>query len=81
MDRTLETTAPVPSGAPAHRERACLVAGCPCKDARIVSMRRASFFGCLAQARGETADRSVAPDAEWILPKPVAFDPAFARIG
>jgi hypothetical protein len=44
-------------------------------------MRRARFFGALAQARGETADRVIAPDVEWILPDAVAFDTAFARIG
>ena len=45
--------------------RGCLVEGCPCKDARIVSRRRAAFFATLAREHGETADRSVAPDAEW----------------
>ena len=45
--------------------RACLVAGCPCKDARIVSHRRAAFFASWATTRGETADRVVAPDPGW----------------
>ena len=45
--------------------RACLVAGCPCKDARIVSHRRAAFFASWAANHGETADRVVAPDPTW----------------
>ena len=32
------------------RTGACLVAGCPCKDARIVSHRRAAFFAAVARA-------------------------------
>ena len=47
--------------------RACLVAGCPCKDARIVSPRRAAFFAAWAADHGETADRIVLPDASWRL--------------
>jgi hypothetical protein len=45
--------------------RACLVAGCPCKDARIISYRRAAFFAAWAVTHGETADRLVAPDPTW----------------
>jgi hypothetical protein len=45
--------------------RGCLVDGCPCKDARIVSRRRTAFFAVWAREHGETADRSVAPDLEW----------------
>jgi len=57
----------------ARRPRAaCLVAGCPCKDARIVSRRRASFFAAVAREQGETADRQVGPDASWRLPTTVA---------
>lgn len=48
--------------------RACLVPGCPCKDARIVSHRRAAFFAALARQTGETADRTIAPDPSWRLP-------------
>ena len=48
----------------------CLVAGCPCKDARIVSLRRAAFFADLARRAGETANRVIAPDAGWRLPAP-----------
>lgn len=55
--------------------RGCLVAGCPCKDARIVSRRRAAFFATLAREHGETADRAVAPEAGWRIPTllPSAF--------
>jgi hypothetical protein len=45
--------------------RTCLVEGCPCKDARIVSHRRAAFFAAWAVDHGETADRLVAPDPAW----------------
>ena len=40
---TTETTAPV-------TRRACLVEGCTCKDARILSIRRASYFASTARA-------------------------------
>lgn len=66
---TTETTAPV-------TRRACLVEGCTCKDARILSIRRASYFASTARARGETADRSVAADADWRLPTSPALDAA-----
>ena len=56
-----------------HRSKGCLVDGCPCKDARIVSHRRARFFATVARSRGETADRSIAPEAGWTLPR-VALD-------
>lgn len=55
-----------PRGLPA--EGACLVAGCPCKDPRIVSHRRVAFFAAIARERGETADRTIDPDPEWRLP-------------
>lgn len=48
--------------------RGCLAAGCGCMDARIVSPRRARFHAHLARARGETADRVVAPEPGWRLP-------------
>jgi hypothetical protein len=48
--------------------RGCLVEGCSCKDARIVSTRRAAFFAAWARDRGETADRAVAPEAGWRIP-------------
>ncbi len=48
--------------------RGCLVAGCPCKDARIVSPRRAAFFAAWARDHGETANRAVPPEADWRIP-------------
>ncbi len=51
-----------------HPRGACLVAGCTCKDARIVSHRRAAFFAELARRAGETADRMIAPEPDWTLP-------------
>lgn len=48
--------------------RACLVAGCTCKDARIVSSRRARFFADLARAKGETAKRVIRPEPGWTIP-------------
>ena len=48
--------------------RGCLVEGCPCKDARIVSTRRAAFYADLARQHGETANRSIAPEIGWRLP-------------
>jgi hypothetical protein len=53
---------------PDRGRRGCLVAGCPCKDARIVSRRRTAFFAAWARDHGETADRTVPPDLEWHLP-------------
>ncbi len=46
----------------------CLVAGCTCKDPRIVSSRRARFFADLARAKGETAMRVIQPEPGWTLP-------------
>jgi hypothetical protein len=54
--------------------RACLVEGCACKDARIVSTRRATYFASIAKARGETADRVVVADPDWRLPVSPALD-------
>jgi hypothetical protein len=59
---------PASSLAMAPARPACLVAGCPCKDARIVSHRRAAFFAALARRRGQTAERIVRPEAAWRLP-------------
>lgn len=50
------------------RSRACLVPGCTCKDARIVSTRRAAFFAAVARRSGQTANRSIAPDPDWRIP-------------
>lgn len=56
-----------------HPSRAaCLVRGCSCKDARIVSHRRAAFYAAVARTHGETADRMIGPDPEWRLPLLVA---------
>ena len=43
---------------------ACLVEGCPCKDARIISARRVAFFSQWAREHGETAERCIEPDDE-----------------
>jgi hypothetical protein len=49
--------------------KACLVAGCTCKDARIVSTRRAAFFAAWAIDHGETANRLVElDDPSWRIP-------------
>jgi hypothetical protein len=53
---------------------ACLVAGCPCKDARIVSHRRAAFFAAVARQTGETADRIIPVDPTWQLPAAASLD-------
>jgi len=52
--------------------RACLVDGCTCKDARIVSTRRTAYFARVASLRGETADRVIAADPMWSLPASAA---------
>lgn len=49
----------------------CLVDGCLCRDARIVSHRRARFFAHLAAAKGETARRVIPPEAGWELPRSI----------
>lgn len=46
----------------------CTVDGCPCKDARIVSFRRAAFYAARAKANDETADRVIAAEDGWRLP-------------
>jgi hypothetical protein len=50
------------------RSGACLVPGCTCKDARIVSHRRAAFFAAVARQAGQTADRVIVPDPDWRIP-------------
>jgi hypothetical protein len=47
------------------RGNACLVAGCPCKDARIVSHRRAAFYAAVARQTGQTADRVIVAEPDW----------------
>lgn len=67
----LEPTRPIDLAERPNRPAAasrCSVAGCPCKDVRIVLRRRAAFFAELATRRGETADRIIAPEPGWRLP-------------
>jgi len=52
--------------------RGCLVQGCPCKDARIVSTRRTVFFAAWAEQHGETANRMIAVESTWRLPSVVS---------
>ena len=56
-------------GAGPSRPSRCLAAGCPCRDARIVSHRRARFFHHLAVVNGETADRVIVADPDWMIPR------------
>ncbi len=58
------------TNAPARK--ACLTPGCPCKDARIVSHRRAAFYATIARRAGETADRVVPVEPGWRIPAAVA---------
>jgi hypothetical protein len=46
----------------------CLVDGCACKDARIVSRRRAAYFAARARQTGQTADRVIRSEPGWYLP-------------
>lgn len=66
MDTNETTTRSGPEREP---RSACLVAGCPCRDARIVSHRRARFFAHLAESHGETARRVIRPEPGWELPR------------
>ena len=52
--------------------RACLVDGCTCKDARIVSFRRAAFFAAVARRSGQTADRFVVAEPGWRISSALA---------
>jgi hypothetical protein len=54
--------------------RACLVDGCSCKDARIISHRRVAYFASQAIANGETADRILPAEADWRLPTDIDID-------
>ena len=69
-DQASATTATAPAPVVPAVSRACLVDGCPCKDARFVSHRRAAFFADLARRTGETADRIIAPDPAWTWTPP-----------
>jgi hypothetical protein len=62
MNRPDETT-----DQPQTSRRPCLVDGCSCKDARIVSRRRAAYFAARARLTGQTADRIVAREPEWSI--------------
>ena len=57
---------------------ACLVEGCSCKDARILSPRRAAYFASIAAARGQTADRAIVADDGWRLPTSPALEASWA---
>lgn len=48
----------------------CLVPGCTCKDARIVSHRRAAFFAAWAKVHGETANRVIDVEPAWSFGRP-----------
>ena len=52
----------------ATTRRPCLVDGCGCKDARIVSRRKAAYFAARAQVAGQTAARVIAPERGWRIP-------------
>ena len=56
------------SGSNQTARSGCLVDGCPCRDARIVSHRRAKFFAHLAVVNGETAQREIRPEPGWAIP-------------
>jgi hypothetical protein len=66
MDANEITTKP---GSERTARSGCLVDGCPCRDARIVSHRRARFFAHLAVVNGETAQRVIRPEAGWEIPR------------
>jgi hypothetical protein len=59
--------------------RACLVDGCSCKDARIISHRRVAYFASRAIANGETANRIVAVESDWRLPVDTNLDIDFRK--
>jgi hypothetical protein len=61
-------TQPIEFALAAPLRSGCLVEGCPCKDARILSRRRARFFAAVARRNGETAARVIDVDPEWRLP-------------
>jgi len=63
-----EATGPANRALAHQQRRRCLAKGCDCMDRRILSPRLARFHTYLARARGETADRAIAPDPEWRLP-------------
>ena len=48
--------------------KACPTTGCSCRDARIVSFRRAAFYAAVARGSGQTADRVIPADPAWRIP-------------
>ena len=66
MDTNETTTKP---GLEREPRSGCLVDGCPCRDARIVSHRRARFFAHVAEANGQTAHRMIRPEPGWEIPR------------
>lgn len=59
--------------------KACLTTGCSCRDARIVSSRRAAFYAAIARSSGQTADRVIPADPEWRIPAAAAASPDLRR--
>ena len=47
----------------------CTVAGCACKDTRIVLRRRTAFFAAMARRNGQAADRVIPVEAGWEIPQ------------
>ena len=47
--------------------KACSATGCSCRDARIVSFRRAAFYAAVARSSGETADRAIPAEPGWSI--------------
>jgi hypothetical protein len=69
-DQYQPTSLPIVAPPPAAPvTRGCLQDGCPCRDVRIVSHRKAAFFAAMARRAGETADRVITPDPAWTLPQ------------
>jgi hypothetical protein len=66
--------APVAPDTIPTRGGGCLVDGCSCRDARLVSQRRAAFFAAVARRNGETADRIVFADPAWRMPVDLTRD-------
>ena len=66
MDLDDRLSGPIPDHAARTR---CLAEGCPCRDPRILSQRRARFYAHLARLNGETPRRVVRPEPGWELPK------------
>lgn len=60
---------------PTTSRRPCLVDGCGCKDARIVSRRKTAYFAARAQVTGQTADRVIAPQRGWRIPAEKPAEP------